>query len=238
MCQKHLALVNREAAGALVEVAVQSRFYLLWLAPFALVVFLREEYVACLCARYARNLVALSLVACRREVELVVLVAEEHGRIVGASRVEDVHFLHCVARAVLLPFGCLLCRLQSFACQCVFGHRVEHHLKLLFRLLIVAVSHQLTGKVEVCQRAVLLVAYDVSVSRDGFLRRVYAVVAVSQLARNLPALLALLRRCLRVGLLKLCGSVVVFADSEIFLCLLQVFLCAAGHEQQAENGDG
>ena len=78
----HLTLVGRETTGSLVVVRVQSAGHRFGLAPFPLVVFLRHEDIASLSARDAAQFVARRLVAGGSEIKLVILVAEEHRRIV------------------------------------------------------------------------------------------------------------------------------------------------------------
>ena len=78
-CQIHRLPIRLEATGTFVEAAVQLRVDTLGLAPFPLVVFLRHEDVGSLCTRNTAIFIALCLIACGGEVELVVLVASQHG---------------------------------------------------------------------------------------------------------------------------------------------------------------
>ena len=78
-------MVGRKGTGTLVVVGIQSAIYGFGLGPMATVVLLRYEYVACLGASDAAEFRTLSLVAGRSEVQAVVLVAGENGRVVGAS---------------------------------------------------------------------------------------------------------------------------------------------------------
>ena len=80
----HLAAIHGEAASALVGVGVESTSHDFGLGPLARVVLLRHEDVARFGARYATQLIPHRLIARRREVELVVIVTIEHGRIVGS----------------------------------------------------------------------------------------------------------------------------------------------------------
>ena len=99
----HRALVGRQRARSLVEVGVHAAGHRLGFRPVSLVVFRRHEDVGRLCARDAAQLASLRVVARGGEVELLPLVAGEHGRVVVAPRVEHVHAPHLVARALLLP---------------------------------------------------------------------------------------------------------------------------------------
>ena len=75
----HRLPVRREAAGPFVVVTVQFRVDALWFAPLPFVVFLRHEDISRFSSRDAAVFIALRLVACGGEVELVVLLASQHG---------------------------------------------------------------------------------------------------------------------------------------------------------------
>ena len=235
LCEVHLALVGREAAGALVVFGVQSALYLLRLEPLALVVFLREEDVAGLGTGYAAQLVAHRLVAGGAEVEVFILVAEEHGRVVGAAGVEDVHLLHRVARALLLPLGGHAGRAQTLCGQVVAGKGVEHDFKLRSRLLVVAVLQQLAGYPHVGHGVVLLVSYHIAVGGYRLLRGTGLLVAEGHFAGYLAAFRLVLGRCLAVGCLEFVGSIIVFAQGQVFLAPFQVSVGPAGHKKQCQG---
>ena len=113
--QVHGPEVGREGTGPLVLLGVEFAVYRLGLGPFALVVLLREEDVGILGAGDAADLVALGLIAGAGEEELVAVVASQHGRILGTTRVEQFLLLHGVARILgfLLPLRSHTGRLQS-----------------------------------------------------------------------------------------------------------------------------
>ena len=98
---------------------------------------------------------------------MVKLVAREHGRIFGATRVEHVHALDRVTRALLLPGRCLLSRQQSVTGKDVVGHGVEHHAKLFCRLLVVAVLKQLPSELHTVIDGRLVVTHHVAVGSYG-----------------------------------------------------------------------
>ena len=145
--QIHRAVVGRKRTDTLVEGRVQLGVNGLWLAPLALIVLLGIEDVGGFGARDAAQLLALCLVACRREVELVVVVAAEHRREVGAARVKEVFALHRVFRVLLAQFRCLTCSLHTFAGQQQVGtvrpaETVDGSLKGFLGVFVVAVLHQ------------------------------------------------------------------------------------------------
>ena len=110
---KHLTIVSRECWRTLVEFGIQACTDGFWLTPFPFVVLLAVEDVTRLGACDAAQFVTLCLVAGGSPIELVVLVAKEHRRIVGTARVEDFHLLHLVSGSVCLLLGCRLRRLQT-----------------------------------------------------------------------------------------------------------------------------
>ena len=163
------------------------------------------------------------------------LVACKNGRVVGASRIEYVHTLHLIARAFLLPCGCFLCRNESVLCQNVVGHRVEHNLKLLFRLTVLSVFQQLAGVSQLVLRRGLLVAYGIGIGSCSLLRGVDALVAQRHLQCYLSTLGAFLRRSLGVSLFELVGSVVVFAYGKILLATLHVLVGSASRQHKSHD---
>ena len=125
--QVHGLPVDGEGAGPLVQLRIQFPFCGFWLEPLALVVLCGEENVGRLGAGNTAQFVALCLVAGRGEVELVVVVACQHGRILSPSRVEEVLLLDGIAGegGILFPLRSLAGRHQSRLYQRIVGHRVE-----------------------------------------------------------------------------------------------------------------
>ena len=132
----HLTDVGSDSAGSLVVRGVQAALYGLWLGPFALVILYRYEYITVLGTRNAAQLVARSLIACRGEVQPVVVVACQHRAVVCPARVEHIHALNLVPRARLLYRWCFLSRQQPVLSQRVARHGVEYDAKLVGGLLV------------------------------------------------------------------------------------------------------
>ena len=85
--------------------------------PFSFLVFLTNENVARLYACYTAYFIALRLIASGGKLELIVLVSEQHWRVVLPARVELIHLFHDVIRAFFLYLRC-----SSSSCQTLFGN--------------------------------------------------------------------------------------------------------------------
>ena len=231
MGEVHLAPIGTEGTRTLLGIGVQSALHGFGLAPVAFVILDRYKNIGGLAPRDAAQLVACGLVAGRGEVQLVVVVAQEHGRIVGASRVQHVHLLHRVPAARLLPSTGTLCREQSCAGQLMVGHRVEYQLIFVGRLFVVAVPEQLASQAQVRHDVVLSVSDDVAVGGDGLWRSVQSVIAQRHSLGTLAAGVPFLGRCLAIGLLKLVGRIVILANGQKLFALLHVpFRTTAGQQ--------
>ena len=204
----------------------------LWFAPLALVVFLREEDVAVLRPRDAAEFVALCFVARGGEVEIFMVLAEKHGRVVGTPRIENLHLLHGIARAFFLEPGRIEGSGESVAGHLVVGHRVEGDAELFGSLFVVAVLHQLPCEGEVGVAVGLLVSDDIAVGGYRFLGGVDFLVAESHLLGYLASAVTHLGGSLRVGGLVFGSSIVILTQSEVFLTPLQVLVCSARRGEQ------
>ena len=224
--QVHLPAVGREAARALVVGAVHAR-HRHRLGPLALVVFRGIEYVARLHARDAAKLVALRLLACRGEVNLVGVIAEKHRRVVGAAAIQLVEPLHGVAAAHLPYLRRAPRRLQSCLCHAMAWHGVERDLKLRRGVFVVAVSHEQARQGEMVGAAVCLIAYGVAVSHYRLSRLQALVVAERHAASYGPTRLPLLGRSLLVSLFEVGGGIEILTQGEFLLTPFHVLVGTA-----------
>ena len=101
----------------------------------------------------------------------------------------------------------------------------------LLSLAIAASLHEIVGKVQVGLWVILLVAYHVAIGSDGTLVLVDLVVAVCHHSSALTSEGTFLRRSALVGCTKFLGSIVIFAQGEIFLTLLHIPVGSACAEQ-------
>ena len=157
---------------------------------------------------------------------MVVVIAEENGGVVISSGVEYVHSLDGVSAALLLPFGSFEGRLQTILCQDIIGQGVQDDTKLLGSQLIVAILQELTG---VCQSVFdgsLVVSDGIAIGGYCLRRGIDFLIAMRHLQGTFTSLVTLLGGCLRVSLLELLGSIVVFAQSQELLTFLQVLVDA------------
>ena len=208
----HRLAIWRETAGSLIVGRIQFGFYQFRPVPLAVLIFGSHHDVGILGAGDATVFVALHLIAGGGEEELVVVIASQHGRIVGPSGVEEVFLLHRILRALRLPLRCHLCRLQSVDCQLVVGSTVDSHLEVLGRLLVVARLHQLLSETQIGGTVGLLVSHGVVVGGNGLLGIIDSAIAVGQFECPLATVLPILGWCRRVGFLVLRSGIVVFAQ--------------------------
>ena len=88
------------------------------------------------------------------------------------------------------------------------------------------------------QRVGFLIADHVVVGSDSLRGGVGATIADSQLCTQLATFCFLLGRCLGVGFLVLCSSVVIFPDGIESVGLLQSLISATTHEEHGADDDG
>ena len=143
------------------------------------------------------------------------------------SGVELFHALHGVAASLFLPFRCLPCREEPVLGKYVVGHGVENGSKLFFCLSVVAVLEQQPGVGELVLRGGLSVSYGIAVGGDGFGRGIDAFVTLRHFQGTFATVVALLGGGATVCPLKLVGGIVVFAQGEVLLALLDVAVYAA-----------
>lgn len=154
--------------------------------------------------------------------QLAMVVAQEHGQIVGASRVRHAHLLHRVPAARLLPSIGTLCREQSCVGQLMVGRRVEYQLIFVGRLFVVVVSEQLASRAQMRHGAVLSVPDYVVVGGDGLWHGVQSVITRRHSPGMLAAGIPFLGRYLVVGLFKLVGRIVILVNGQKLFALLHV----------------
>ena len=84
-CQIHRLIVGCEAAGSFVKLGVHFSLYHLGLFPLAFFILHRHHYISVFGACDTAQLVACHLIAGRGEIELIVVIACQHRRVVGTA---------------------------------------------------------------------------------------------------------------------------------------------------------
>ena len=115
---------------------------------------------------------------------------------------------------------------------------VNRGLEVLRSILITAALHLLLRQIEVGQRVGFLIADHVVVGGNGLRRGVGPTVTGGHLLTQLTPLGLLLGRRLGVGLLVLCGGVIVFPEGIEFVSLLQCLICTTTRQECGEDDDG
>ena len=117
------------------------------------------------------------------------------------------------------------------------GHRVQHQLIFVGRLLVVTVPEQLASQAQVRHDVVLSVSDDVAVGGDGLWRGVQSVIAQRHSLGTLAAGVSFLGRCLAIGLLKLVGRIVILANGQKLFALLHVPFRTTANQQQGDEDE-
>ena len=232
--QVHGLAVRRETACAFVVLAVQFRFDGFRCLPLVLLVFLGHEDVACLHARDATHLVALCLWTRRSQEQLVPLIAVEHGREVGTSRVEERFFLYRVQGRLLLPYLGLCASLQTFDGTWVVGHTVEEQLIVLRSILVIALLVLHLRQIEDSHRVGILVSDGILIGTYGLGGEVDMTIAFGHLPCPLASLRFVLHSRAAIALLVFGSSIEVFPNGKVSITLLDVRLGTTAGEHQEE----
>ena len=227
----HSALVARETTHTLIKITVQSAIHHLRALPLPTFVFLSHENIASLSASNTTQFTSRRLVACRSEIQLIVVLTKEHRRIVCFVRVENVHSLNRISATFLLPFCRILCRDKTVLKQYIVRHRVLQRHKHLFSVLVFTLFQQLSA---IRQHIVLisfLIPHRISICSRSPQVLVYLSIATRLLQRHLTTVVTFLSRNHPIRLLILVGSIIVFAHSKILLSLFQ----GVSHTTRAEQ---
>ena len=181
----------------------------------------------------ATKILTFRLLPCRREIDLIGIVAQECRRIIGTATIEHIDTLDGISTAELPDFRSLSCSLQAFPCLGIVGQGVERNLILLHGSLIVAVLHEQAGKLEMISCHIRIITDGIAVSHYSLCRLQTLVVAVSHLASYPASRLAVLRLRLLISQFKIIRGIIILPQGKVFLTLLHIFVGATGRQQQS-----
>ena len=103
LAQIHRRAIRTEAHHTLIGLGIQVSFYKFGLLPHTIFIFLCQENVVAFYTGYRALLVAGSLVARTRNVQLIILFTLQHRRTIAATRIEESHLLDTISSGIFFP---------------------------------------------------------------------------------------------------------------------------------------